>query len=686
MKDIFTYELKKISRNRATIILCILLIVFNVLMGCFSSQTELITQERFDKAIDNIIYSADVNLSFILDKSSQNALYQQSLIDKYSNIQDVTISSDVRGFGEVISSPYPYISALVFCIWLSLQLALAEYSSNIILLTYKESRRKIGFAKLLILLTFSFVSVGLFVISFCVPLIFRGGFAGALSSIQSAEIYMVCPYKINMITGLLLHIFMTSCILLLGALIIYISALVIKKFIASLIAVVAFVGLDFLITHKNSDIFNVFYNFNFKAFFTDLWLKRYSGLKFGVFFSQPVLAITLCAIFIIITALISLVIFEKISYIASVKNSKKLMSNKTQKSHGIIFYELKKMFRGKTVISVAILIVFKMIFLNIQVDAPNGAFDTVYKNYLAKMGEMSYGAQVSFAAVERTAAESTVAKAEELAAAFAKDECTHEEYVDAMQKMGAAELRLSVLDKIDSQLADIGFLRDKGLDARLIYTSGWNELFSLYSDFFCVLAIAFVLIPYISIDDESGFAPIINGFFLGREKEKKRAAARKRLVMLAVSFAITLAFAATDILFVHLKIGLPSWNEYAVGTVLDTNVQTLFLWQIVVLRIAASLFGSALVIAACNFISRYISSGTLITVVFILAEAACMLVTRLADIFFVLDFASFCGYAIFSCDVKILLVEFVILLGAGIVFYVRNRILHNIKKLCKMVD
>ena len=157
MKDIFTYELKKISRNRATIILCILLIVFNVLMGCFSSQTELITQERFDKAIDNIIYSADVNLSFISDKSSQNALYQQSLIDKYSNIQDVTISSDVRGFGEVISSPYPYISALVFCIWLSLQLALAEYSSNIILLTYKESRRKIGFAKLLILLIFSFV-------------------------------------------------------------------------------------------------------------------------------------------------------------------------------------------------------------------------------------------------------------------------------------------------------------------------------------------------------------------------------------------------------------------------------------------------------------------------------------------------------------------------------------------------
>ena len=63
-----------------------------------------------------------------------------------------------------------------------------------------------------------------------------------------------------------------------------------------------------------------------------------------------------------------------------------------------------------------------------------------------------------------------------------------------------------------------------------------------------------------------------------------------------------------------------------------------------------------------------------------------MLVTRLADIFFVLDFASFCGYAIFSCDVKILIVEFVILLGAGIVFYVRNRILHNIKKLCKMVD
>lgn len=673
MKDIFTYELKKILRNKATIILCILLIVFDILMGCFSSQTELITQETFDKAIENIIYSADVNWSFISDKSSQNALYQKALIDKYSNIKDVTISSNVMGFAEVISSPYPYLSALVFCIWVALQLALAEYSSNIIFLTYKESRVKIGLSKLLMLLIFSFASVCMFVISFCIPLIFKGGFMGALSPIQSAEIYMVCPYKINMITALLLHIFMTSCFLLLGVLMIYISALVIKKFIPSLIAVVAFVGLDFLITYKNNDIFNIFYNYNFKSFFTDLWLKRYSGLKFGMFVSQPVLAITLCLIFTIITALSSLAIFKKVSYVVSVKNSKKLMRNKTQKSHGIIFYEVKKMFRGKTVIMVAILIVFKIIFLNTQVNVPNGTFDTVYKNYLVKMESMSYETQLSFVSDEKAEAKSTIQKADELSIAFKNDECTPEEFLEYQQKKGASEMKISVLDKIDSQLKDIRILRDKGLDARLIYTSGWNELFLLYSDFFCVLAIILVLIPYISIDDESEFAPIINGFFLGRDKEKNKLNLRKNLIMFAISIIITFVFMSIDVLFIHLKIGLPSWNEYAVGTMIDTQIQTLFLWQIVVFRMIVSLCGIVLVILTCNIISKYVSNGTIITAIFILFEAVCMLVTQLADIFFVLDFTSFWGYEIFSCDGQTLFVEFMILLGISIIFYVRNR-------------
>jgi uncharacterized membrane protein len=143
--------------------------------------------------------------------------------------------------------------------------------------------------------------------------------------------------------------------------------------------------------------------------------------------------------------------------------------------------------------------------------------------------------------------------------------------------------------------------------------------------------------------------------------------------MFAISIIITFVFMSIDVLFIHLKIGLPSWNEYAVGTMIDTQIQTLFLWQIVVFRMIVSLCGIVLVILTCNIISKYVSNGTIITAIFILFEAVCMLVTQLADIFFVLDFTSFWGYEIFSCDGQTLFVEFMILLGISIIFYVRNR-------------
>ena len=98
MKDIFTYELKKISRNRATIILCILLIVFNVLMGCFSSQTELITQERFDKAIDNIRkYQNELGNSFNIIKTRQD--FSNAMINILSEGADKLVLADMNEAG-----------------------------------------------------------------------------------------------------------------------------------------------------------------------------------------------------------------------------------------------------------------------------------------------------------------------------------------------------------------------------------------------------------------------------------------------------------------------------------------------------------------------------------------------------------------------------------------------------------
>ncbi|MGN1094907.1 MAG: hypothetical protein ACI4QR_00810 [Eubacteriales bacterium] len=670
MKGAFGYEIKKIFGSKIVISLLALLIVFNIVIGFFIvPENDFTTQEMFDKSTESVIYSADTYYSSIADKSSQMAVYQLRLIEHFKNIRDIRVSGNIKGFDLLLTSFYPYLSALIFAVWAAIQLAVSEYSSMNVLLTFKEKRRDIGIWKIAVLVCASFLSCILFCLCFSVSSFFRGGFSGGFAPIQSILAYIHCPYKINIVTALFLRIFFAGLFIILAAIIIYTFTLLVKSFIPSLLAVVAVAGLDFIAVLKNKDVFSFFYNFNFQTFIKDTWLVRYSGIKLGVFLSKPVLSLIIAAILLVLFSFLSVFVLKKATCIKNVKNKKVLSKERKKRSHGIAFYELKKMFTAKAILIFIIVFVFKFVFLYVRVKAPDDIYDNIYKTYIETMNEMSYTEQSEYIKKEIAREEEIIVKTAQLRALFEKDESVYEEFFEYIQLEGVAKIKISVLNSLKTQVATVYELQKKGLDAGLIYTTGLNSLFALKPDFFCVIAIVLLVIPYLAIDDESGFSKISSGFFIGRKKSKRRFDMRKNVLMLVFSVFTTVLFMTTDILFINFKIGLPALNEYAVGLRLFSGIEMFRIWHIFAIRLLISVFGTLMIIGACKIAKLFLENSIFIILAFIFTEFVCIVLSSMANIFAALDFTSYFGYGIFLFPLHIVLLQSLIIFIAGILIY-----------------
>ncbi|MGN1095520.1 MAG: hypothetical protein ACI4QR_03950, partial [Eubacteriales bacterium] len=278
---IFSFEIKKSLKMRSVVFLLALLTVFNITIGFFTQKPSgSVTNEKFESSLDRIIYQAKVNYSFIENKESVNGIYQVNVVKRYNALYGLDVEHEVRGFYSVLSSVFPYISALVLSLWLAIQLSLAEFSSDAVLLSFKRRRIPIIFSKLGVLALTSLLSVVFFTLCYSVSSLFNGGFAGGASPVQSIAEYMYSPYKISVIGALATKIIINALMTFFAALLIYFASSVFRKFIPSLVFVVLLTGLEFLLKSQiGNNTFSFFFNFNFRTFMGDSWLCRYNGMK-----------------------------------------------------------------------------------------------------------------------------------------------------------------------------------------------------------------------------------------------------------------------------------------------------------------------------------------------------------------------------------------------------------------------
>jgi hypothetical protein len=289
--------------------------------------------------------------------------------------------------------------------------------------------------------------------------------------------------------------------------------------------------------------------------------------------------------------------------------------------------------------------VFKAVALDMQVEKPNSDYENVYKYYLAEMEDMGYSTQGAYVRREKSLALRKIAEAEEYMNAYidGKEE-DHEKFLEYSAEVGAYELKYQVLTGIGEQLDKVNAVREKGLDAKLIYATGWNALFSLSPDYICTVLLAFVLIPYALLDKESGLEPVVRASVIGKKRGARKLILKKMLLMLGFAVAVAFAFFALDLWLVHSRIGLASLGEYAVGTVLPELMWSMRLWQVLLLRTVMALIGAALAVASAQILGKLTRGSMAALLVFTGMQFLAVLVSRMTDLFFVFDISSFFWY------------------------------------------
>ncbi len=606
MKSLFMYEVKKATRNKSVVVLIILLCVCNLAFALLSDAAEPKTDDYTDtyqRTLDDIIYNSKINYTFSENKSSAEAQYQIEIDRHYSEIINAVVDTKVSGYDVLISSPIPYISALVTAVYVFSMSSYTDVTENLVFQTFIIKRRKLACIKLLFALV-SAISFNLLSLLFAgVGVLIRFGYNGAFAHIGAIPKYIRCPYDINVITTLCLRfavsILITFILSLLAGVIIFAT----KKFIYTLLTLAIVLGCDILLASISTDILSFYHNFNITSAMTDSWLLRYSGILFGVFISKIVLLplMSLClAIFGTATFYHTIIKFQ------CIKAEKKKRANISYHNHrhNRLAYESKRLCNVRTLTVIVILLMLKCVFLFYHTNTPDSAWERVYKNHMSLIETMTYDEQILFTINETISANEIINYGAAAREMLENDEITLEEYIDAVERVGAAELRRDVLKEIRNQLDAISDLQEEGLEATLVYATGWKKLFSQGPDYILLVTLMLVIVPYMTGENDTGYRSVLNASFYGKYNAHKKYKNVKYVSAIAVSIAIILLFMVTDLSFVHLRIGLPAWDKYIRGAGISAPLTSMTFIGAISEYFLLATIGATLLIIVSNILSE----------------------------------------------------------------------------------
>lgn len=606
--ELYHYEAKKLLGNKICVIMLALLIALNFVFGLTAHRDTRDDNysDHYAAEIDNIIYNAKMNYISIEDKDSEVAQYQLEIIKHYSELRTLDVSREVRGFDTLLPSPIPYVSVLLMGIIVAVMLVYREHSATLILSSFKHGRIKICISKLVLLFVTLLSGLLVFLVSQGLGVAIGSGFSGLSAPIQSIPAYIHCPYLFTVGEAALLRFLLALLIAIVVSLSVMLFGIVSRKSIWQLLFCVLLLAGDWLLSRVYSeDIFSIFYQLGIQNFITDKWLVRYSGKKVGGFFSQLELFAVFAFLVIALLTIISVWCFRRIKTIKTVKGG--IGSNMGAKTNGksLLRYEVKKIWSPKLVVAIILLFAASLAVLNTTLQTEDSDLEKIYRYYIEQMSELSYEEQVLFSGRTKTELSHTISEASKIREKFINGEETQENYVKAEQRAGAAELELDVLRVIDRQLTSIGELNEQGIQARLIYSSGWKKLMQNEDQAFLLFAVILLVFPYIAFEKESGLAALLPGVFHGDRKAYRKFRATKRLLAFAFSMMVVLLFYVGELLSVHLKYRLSDLTAHAAGADILFYAKELRIVEALLLRMFLSALGVMLIILLAEVLNLF---------------------------------------------------------------------------------
>ncbi len=602
------YELKKITARTAVVILSLLCAV-GLLSGIYAERGEKPEDyaEGYARTLDDIVYNAGVNYRRIADKKSAPARFQEEVIRRYGALAENDVSGEVRGWDALLSLTIPFAAAMAATAAAALTISAAEVRGDFLILSFHERRSSAALSKLAVIAASAVVFNVLAAASAALGISFSDGFAGGGLPIASIQAYMRCPYDITAAGGLFLRLAVSTLSSLAVGVLMMLAVFVLRRAVYVALAAVAVTAVDVTLYAASNDVLSFFYNFTFSGSVSDGFLTRFAGIGGGgIFLSR---AAVLTVVPLILSAVLSACFIAAVVSYSGVRAAGKKRVRLSDgrgcgRGHGIVYYELRRVFSVRAAIAFAVLFALDAALLSYGTEGRGSAWERAYRQTVCGMEGMEYEEQAAVTEKEISSARADAAKLDGARELFEAGEISGEEYSEITKAASSAEFRLTVYESISEKLDFIGRYRPD-VDGVLVYDLGWRALFSRGVDPTPALAALFVSVPYIFSEMTTGYERILTASLTRRER--KKFARRKLAVSTAVSAAVLLPFFAAELCFIAKRFGFASWTKPAVGAGLIPPTGALPIAIVVLLRYAAYVLCTeaavAVVFILCGFVS-----------------------------------------------------------------------------------
>ena len=355
-------------------------------------------------------------------------------------------------------------------------------------------------------------------------------------------------------------------------------------------------------------------------------------MKLFSFMSQTeifgLMAIALLLVFFFFVFLL----FRYAKVVQLVKSKKASGYRANRFSKNLFFYESKKIVSIKAVLACVLLMAASLFIQNATIQPENGDLERIYRYYIDQMSGLTYEDQVAYSIQSKTNLSHIISEAETIRKQYRNGEVTREVYTESEKRAGAAELEIQVFQVIDKQLNTVGELNKLGIEAKLVYATGWKMLMQNGSNLFLMFSIMILVVPYLTLENETGFQAILSGVFIHQKRKFRRFHAMQISLAVIYALLITLMFHSGELLLIDSAYGLPNWTAYSAGAeVIFQNIH-LKLVGALLLRGLFSMIGIIMIICMTKILTVYIKKPVLIILLITVAELPFYLISSFSEL------------------------------------------------------
>lgn len=613
------FETKKLFRSAGFVYLCVGMLILNLLscifMPSFTESDGYI--DNYESNIAYVIRVAERNLlEYESTSSAENYIvrYQHDVIDRYTALLDNGVKPEnVRGWNEFFENRLDDLLPILAAVIAGVLLTMTEWDNGThkLALMTQKGRRSIR-AKLIFLALFSLAAVILMTAVSLAGIALRFGLSSPSVPLCSAERFAYCPYDLSISGYLFATVPLKAANLFLIALFSALSAALARSYLMGFIAPIGIVAVGYALSSVKSANDLILLN-PYTSALCDPLFERYRSLN--VLEKSLPLLTALCVMIVLICILLA--VLYAISFLRGIGNSPfakleksissgfaklkdSFRSRRAPKRHRLLFSEAKKSFIKSHLIFLCILMLgVKVWYTSSTAPDVHGAEEYYREVCTALGGELT---DEKRAHIDEVLAECAkiMSKADSMRLAMQSGSITGDEYSAYLDEYSRASVEQYAYMKLSAQRMRIDAAASQGVDARIIYDSGWIAFFS---EGFDLLLYAFLLLFFCGIYEteyKNGFDRIAKTSAKGMHALDKSKIALAVIVS-AVAFA---AFSAVDMISLLQTYTLPN-AEFSFASVSESVISTP-IWCIAVLKYTVGVILSVLFSATVCLISRFL--------------------------------------------------------------------------------